>query len=152
MPDSLIIEIILNRLGDRKDDFLLPPPVFLTMRGEFLGFNLEAGWLTTRFPILVDFLNPYGTLQGGMIAAAIDNTIGPLSMLVAPPNVTRRLEIKYSRPVTLEMEYITVEGKLISREGHALKFKAEVRDHAGVLLARARADHWIVDEAGKELP
>jgi len=34
-------------------------------------------------------------MQGGMIAAAVDNTIGPLSFLVAAPNVTRRLEMKY---------------------------------------------------------
>jgi len=33
-----------------------------------------------------------------MVAAAADNTLGPLSVLVAPPNLTRRMEITYARP------------------------------------------------------
>ena len=105
---SQIMDIIRGRLGERADDYRVPPPVFLAMQGEFLAFNPEEGWLTTRFPVLDTHLNPYGSMQGGMVAAAVDNTLGPLSMLLAPPNVTRRLEIKYSRPVTLDLQFITV--------------------------------------------
>jgi acyl-CoA thioesterase FadM len=66
-------------------------------------------------------------------------------MLLAPANVTRRLEMKYSYPVQLQMEYITVQGKLVERKGRKLIFKADVRSPDGLLLARARAAHWIVD-------
>jgi acyl-coenzyme A thioesterase PaaI-like protein len=138
--------VIQDRLGDRIDEFLIPPPVFEIMAGEFVGFDLETGQLTTRFPVLGRYRNPYGTMQGGMVAAAVDNTLGPLSMLVAPPNVTRRLEMKYSRPVTLDLETITVHGKLLGRKGRHLQFSADVRDPDGNLLARARAVHWIIDE------
>jgi len=144
MPPS-ITEAIKARLGDRLGDYLIPPPVFLTMRGEFLTFDAQAGELETRFPVLGEYLNPYGAMQGGMVAAAVDNTLGPLSMLVAPPNVTRRLQMKYSRPVTPDLEYITVKGRLLERKGRWLAFSAEVRDGEGALLARARANHWIVD-------
>jgi len=89
-----------QRLKDQQGEFLLPPPVFEMMEGEFLFYDHVAGTLLTRFPINRGYLNPYGTMQGGMIAAAVDNTLGPLSVLVAPPNVTRRLEMKYSRAVT----------------------------------------------------
>jgi acyl-CoA thioesterase FadM len=65
---------------------------------------------------------------------------------VAPPNVTRRLEMKYSQPVTTDLEFIIVKGKLVNREGRWLTFSAEVRAQEGMLLARARAAHWIVDE------
>ena len=143
LPPS-IADAIKDRLGDRLEDYLIPPPVFITMRGEFLTFDAQAGVLETRFPILGEYLNPYGAMQGGMVAAAVDNTLGPLSILVAPPNVTRRLQMKYSRPVTPDLEYITVKGRLLERKGRWLALSAEVRDQEGLLLARARANHWIV--------
>ena len=145
MLPSSIMAIVQERLGDRFDDYLIPPPVFIAMQGEFMDFDLDSGTLTTRFPVLDQFRNPYGFMQGGMLAAAVDNTIGPLSMLVSPPNVTRRLEMKYSRPVTSDLEYIAVQGSLVGRKSSQLTFSAEVRDPQGALLARARATHWIVD-------
>ena len=145
---SSIMDIIETRLGDRLDEYHIPPPIFVAMHGEFLEFDRDGESLTTRFPVLERYLNPYGTMQGGMVAAAVDNTLGPLSMLVAPPNVTRRLEMKYSRPITTDLEFITVTAKLEDREGRWLTFSAEVRDQEETLLARARAAHWILDETG----
>ena len=144
---SSVMDIIRERLGDRMDEYLIPPPVLVTMQAEFLAFDPDGGSLTVRFPVLEKYLNPYGSMQGGMVAAAVDNTLGPLSMLVAPPNVTRRLHMKYSKPATPDLGYIIVSGKLLERKGRQLIFSAEVRDREGVLLARARAVHWIVDEA-----
>ncbi|OGO21007.1 MAG: hypothetical protein A2Z14_12630 [Chloroflexi bacterium RBG_16_48_8] len=145
MSEKKIMDIIHQRLGDRAHDLLIPPPVFREMNGEFLDFDLTHGILQTRFPVLEKFLNPYGSMQGGMIAAAVDNTFGPLGMLVAPPNVTRRLEMKYSRPVTTGLDFITVEARFIDRQDRWLTFTAEVRDQAGRLLARAKARHWIIE-------
>jgi acyl-coenzyme A thioesterase PaaI-like protein len=143
---SKIMDIIQRKLGDRLDEYDFPPPIFAAMRGEFLELDLEAGSLTTRFPVLETWLNPYGTMQGGMIAAAIDNTYGPLSVLVASPNVTRRLEITYSRPVTLEMGHVIVRARFLERQGNRLSFRADVRSPDGLRLARAKAVHWVPDE------
>ena len=54
--------------------------------------------------------------------------------------------MKYSLPVTPDIEYITVKGSLDARKGSQLTFSAQVRDPQGVLLARAKATHWIVDD------
>ncbi len=145
MLEPSMTEILLDKLGDKIGDFLIPPPVFKLMRGEFLTIDIKSKRITTRFPILAEYQNPYRTMQGGMVAAAVDNTLGPLSMLVAPPNVTRRLEMKYSQPITIDLEYITVEGKLIERDGRRLTFRADVRDLDGKLLARGKSYHWIID-------
>jgi acyl-coenzyme A thioesterase PaaI-like protein len=115
------------------------------MHAELLDFDPDSGQLKIRFPVLEQYLNPYGVMQGGMVAAAVDNTLGPLSMLVAPPNVTRTLDMKFSQPVNLDLENIIVEVKLLERAGRRLKFSAEVRDQSGRLLARARALHWILE-------
>jgi len=145
MDMAKIKEILHARLGDRIDEFILPPPVFDFMQAELRDFDPQAGYLQVRFPVLEGYLNPYGVMQGGMVAAAVDNTLGPLSMLVAPPNVTRTLDLKFSQPVTIDLENIIVEGRLVGREGRRLTFNAEVRDQGGKLLARARALHWIIE-------
>lgn len=142
---SLMTQILTERLGNRMDDFAIPPPVLTMMKGEFLDFNPDESVLVARFPVLEDYLNPYGSMQGGMIAAALDNTLGPLSMLVAPPNVTRTLEIKYSQPVTMGTESIIVTAKLIERKPPRLFFEADVRSPQGQRLARCKAVHWIVE-------
>jgi hypothetical protein len=84
-------------------------------------------------------------MQGGMIAAAVDNTLGPLSMLVAPPNLTRRIELAYGRPVTPDMGVIRVQAELLERRDRWLFFRADVRTREGLRLARCKATHWIVD-------
>jgi acyl-coenzyme A thioesterase PaaI-like protein len=150
MSDASIIEIIYQRLGDRKEGFLIPPPIFVTMEGEFISFDQNMGVIKTKFPIQDTFLNPFGSMQGGMVAAAVDNTFGPLSMLVAPPSVTRRIEMKFSRPVTPDLQYITVEARLVNRDDRMLTFHADVRDLRGTLLAKAKALHWILDEGEEE--
>ena len=122
----------------------MPPPVFTAMQGEFVAYDPDRATLTARFPILESYLNPYGTMQGGMIAAAVDNTLGPLSMLVAPPNVTRQLGLTYSRPITLDARQILVTARLCGRDGLRLHLRAEVTDLDGHRLARAKAVHWIV--------
>ena len=146
LPSS-IVNTIHDRLGGRLDEYLIPPPAFVTMHGEFDAFDEESGTLATRFPVLEEHLNAYGSMQGGMAAAAVDNTLHLLSMLVAPPNVTRRLQMKYSRLVTPDLEYVTVKGRLLERKGRWLALSAEVRDQEGVLMARARAVHWVVDDS-----
>jgi len=140
-----IMVVLKKRLGNRLDEYAFPPPVFLAMQGEFSTYDPENHTLIVRFPVLENWLNPYGIMQGGMVAAAIDNTIGPLSVLVAPPNVTRHMELKYSRAVSLEAGFITVKAELIERDGRWLTFKAEVRDPQSQRLVRAKAVHWILE-------
>ena len=132
------------RYGSELDTYNVPPPIFTVMRGEFMSYDPERAELRARFPILQEWLNPYGLMQGGMLAAAIDNTLGPLSMLVAPANVTRRMEIKYSQGALLGMEYLHVTARCIERDDRWLTMEAAARSPQGVLLARAKALHWIL--------
>lgn len=120
------------------------PPVFKEMNGQIIAYDLDAGSLTCQFPVETRYQNPYGTMQGGMIAAAIDNTLGPLSVLVAPPNVTRHMEIRYKRPITAEHQYITVTATFQSREDPYLILIAQVRTDSGELAATAKARHYIL--------
>jgi acyl-coenzyme A thioesterase PaaI-like protein len=140
-----IMEIIRSKYGDRINEYKFPPPVFGKMEGKFIALDLEKGTLSTQFPVLEDDLNPYGTMQGGMIAAAVDNTFGPLSVLIAPPNVTRELTLKYSHPVTLDTGHITITARFLGSKDRRLHFTADVRNKEGLRLARANAVHVLID-------
>jgi len=140
-----IVGLMQRNLGEAFDQNACPPPAFVSMGGEFVALDLEAGVLVARFPILPRQLNPYGMMQGGIVAAAVDNTLGPLSLLLAPPNVTRRLEMTYSHPVRPDMGHVLVEARCVGREGRRLTFRADVRSPDGQRLARAKAVHWVID-------
>jgi len=143
-----LMDLLRSRLGDRSDEAAVPPPVFAAMEGELLAFDACEGTLSARFPVRESYLNPYGTMQGGMVAAAVDNTLGPLSVLLAPPSVTRQLQLTYRRPATLDMGHIVVVARLAERRGRRLFFTAEVRSSEGLQLARAKATHWVFDQGG----
>jgi acyl-coenzyme A thioesterase PaaI-like protein len=139
------MDILKSKMGDRIRKYVFPPPVFVTMGGKFIGFDLDQGFLSAKFPVLESYLNPYGAMQGGMVGAAVDNTLGPLSVLIAPPNVTRKLEVIYSHPITMDMEYIVIKARLLERMDPRLYFAADVYNYAGLRLARSKAVHIILD-------
>lgn len=144
-----IEKALKHNLGARFEELLIPPPVFVTLKGKFLDYDPDSASLTTKFPVFSDYLNPYGTLQGGIIAALIDNTIGPLSVIVAPPNVTRFLELKYSKPVTPETEELIIYAQLLNKDESYLTFKAIVRDPHGRKITTAKAIHYILPDEEK---
>ena len=137
--------ILEDNFKGLSDKINIPDPVFEAMKGEFINYDLEKQSLINRFPILNEQLNPYGNMQGGMITAAIDETIGGLSLLVSPANFTRTMEIKYAKAVTPDLEYIYVTAKFISQNKRQLFFEAIVEDKEGNKLATAKSKNWIID-------
>ncbi|MCP5101411.1 MAG: PaaI family thioesterase [Chloroflexi bacterium] len=117
----------------------LPPPIFNDMAGEFVDMDLEKKTLTVRFPVQERYQNPMGYMQGGMIAAAIDNAIGPLSFMVAAPNVTKTMEVTYLRPISKRIKQITVVAAFESQHERELTFVADVLRGDGAKLAHARS-------------
>ncbi len=139
-----LIALIEAGLEGRSDAISVPPPVFDAMKGELVDYDMQEKWLTNRFPVLQEHLNPYGNMQGGIIAAAIDNTIGPLSMLVSPPNFTRYMNIKYAKVVASELGHIFVTATFIGQKKRQLFFEAVVKDSDGNRLSSAEATHWVI--------
>ncbi len=139
-----IAKIFEETLGDQIKDFKLPPPSFTVMGCEVITFSKETKTITVKMPILKSWLNPYGTMQGGFIVGAIDNAVGPLSMLIAPPNVTRDIESKLLIPILMDIEYIYVTAVLFEHKKRRLIFDAVVKDNNETIYAKARLTNWIV--------
>ncbi|MBK8431570.1 MAG: PaaI family thioesterase [Chloroflexi bacterium] len=133
-----------------ESNLQIPPPIFLEMEGRIETVDLPNKRLTISFPVQAKYQNPLGYMQGGMIATAVDNAIGPLSFLVAPPSVTKTLTMSYLLPVKPTAERIWVTAQYNGREGAELRFSAEVHTAEGTVLAKGEAVHSILRSRPRE--
>ena len=143
LNDTLVAQ--MNRMMPLGTRLEVPPKAFVDMGGEFVDYQ-EGQTLSVRFPVKERYQNPMGHMQGGMIVAAIDNTLGPLSFLVAPPSVTTQLNTSYIRPVTAQDEYIIITGRVLERTRSQLFMMAEVTNAFGKLVAISYATCSILGQ------
>lgn len=127
----------------------LPPPVFHEMQSEPLAYepgdeNGVGATMRVRFPVLGKWQNPMGHMQGGAIAMAMDNVIGPLSYLAAPPSATTQMNLTYLAPVTPEAAHVEIEARVVRLAGRSVVIDAEMTLPDGTVAALARATNVIV--------
>jgi uncharacterized protein (TIGR00369 family) len=91
-----------NSLFWKIVDGRLPPPACAKTLGiEFTAIDGERGAIEVRFEAKPEFLNPAGHVQGGFLAAMLDDTMGPA--LVATLDAgefapTVNLNVQFHRP------------------------------------------------------
>jgi uncharacterized protein (TIGR00369 family) len=106
------------------------------------ALQAEAGW--TRFVArpMAEHFNPLGTVHGGYIATLFDAALGLAVYSVAEADavhVTAKLEVTYLRPIGAQALPLTVEARLLRREGRAVFAYATLRDCHGRPCAQASA-------------
>jgi uncharacterized protein (TIGR00369 family) len=127
----------------------IPPNCFTAMQGTFLRYESRVA-LTTAFPVRSESLNPLLTMQGGFIAAAFDNTFGPLTYLAArAPCVTLDLHTQFLRTIEQD-DTLEVSAKVVSRGSATIVLAAEARNSKGKLIATASATAMIMNEKKRE--
>lgn len=113
----------------------LPPKVFVDMDGEFIDF-VDGKSLTARFPNKERYMNPFGFMQGGIIVAAIDNTVAPLSYVLGTPNITQEINAIFKRPIKMNQPFIDVVASIVEKTSSHIILQAEVRNEQGKLAAK----------------
>jgi uncharacterized protein (TIGR00369 family) len=116
----------------------LPPRVFSDMEGEFIDL-VEGISLTARFPNKDRYMNPMGFMQGGIITAAIDNTVSPLSFMLGSPNVTQTISTTFKRPIKKTDRFVIVNASMIEKTETHIVMQAEVKSDSGKLMANGVA-------------
>jgi uncharacterized protein (TIGR00369 family) len=86
------------------DGHLPPPPCAKTLGLGFTAIDGERGTIETRFEAVEMFLNPAGNVQGGFLAAMLDDTMGTalsatLDLDQFAPTVN--LNVQFHRPAGL---------------------------------------------------
>ena len=108
------------------------PPVTRLLGWTLLSIDPERGEIRVRFEAKPDFLNPAGTVQGGILSAMLDDTMGPAAVALLGGNrFTQTLELKtsfyrparpgpiigFGRVAHRGRELIFLEGTLSDGEG-----------------------------------
>jgi uncharacterized protein (TIGR00369 family) len=96
-----------------------------------------------------------GFVHGGIVATALDDTLGTLLVVLRIPAVTAKLEVDYRRPAFLHRDF-AIEAWCDRIEGRKLHLRGEVRED-GELVAEAHALFLQVELAhfargGKDMP
>ena len=134
-------QAVLDRLAASVPEEIrkhLPPPCLLDMQAEPVEYVHDVR-LVMRFPVLARYRNPFGYMQGGFVLAALDNTLGPFSFLIAPPSVTQQVTIQYLRPVTPDQPHLTCEAVVLERTRRTLYLTGRALLGDGKVAAIAQA-------------
>ena len=84
-----------------------------------------------------------GSGHGGIIAVLLDEAMGKVCRFREVRAVTAELTVEYLKPVNVQQEII-VEGRETEQKGRNIFMSGEIRDTAGVVLARGKARFVII--------
>lgn len=70
----------MDRTRSVMDRFPTPPCAKL-LGWRMLDHDAERGWVRIAFEAKPEFLNPAGAIQGGLLAAMLDDTMGPAVLI-----------------------------------------------------------------------
>lgn len=121
------------------------PPVAATLGWELLRVDPDAGTIEVAFAASESFLNPAGALQGGFVAAMLDDTMGPaLVATLAPDEWAPTLELKVSFLRPARPGRLLGSGRVVHRARGVAFLAGELRDESGALLATATATARVI--------
>jgi len=83
--------------------------------------------------------------HGGIIAVLLDEAMGKVCRFREVRAVTAELTVEYLKPVDV-MKEIEVEGRETEMKGRNIFMTGEIRDMAGVVLARSRARFVVIGQ------
>jgi uncharacterized protein (TIGR00369 family) len=122
-----------------------PPPAAALLGFELLAIDEAQGTIRTRFTARPEFANPIGAIQGGFLAAMLDDTLGPALTATLPPNeFAPTLELKVNFIAPAKVGPLIGEGRVVARGGTVAFLAGELRTEAGELIATATATARIV--------
>ena len=127
---------------------LPPPPCAKTLGLEFLQIDGERGTVEVKFEAKPEFLNPAGNVQGGFLAAMLDDTMGPAVFMMTEGKL-------YTTTVSLTVNFlaparpgrITAEAK-VTQLGKTIAFvEGKLTAEDGTLLATASVSARLLEAA-----
>jgi uncharacterized protein (TIGR00369 family) len=126
-----------------------PPPAAELLGWKLVEIDPDEGTIEVSFTATDQFLNPAGTVQGGFLAAMLDDTLGPALVATlgdgewAP---TTDLHVQFLKPV--RPGALRGTGRIVRRGRDVAFLAGELRDSEGDLVATATATAAIRRPSG----
>jgi uncharacterized protein (TIGR00369 family) len=133
-------------MTDEEIEALFPnPPCSQLLGWQLLDHDEDRGWIRIGFDGKSDFLNPAGRVQGGILAAMLDDTMGPAVLLKSagtlyPSSIDMNISfLRAAKPGPLFCE------AEVLRLGKTVGFvQAQLMDADGRLLVRATSSVMLI--------
>jgi uncharacterized protein (TIGR00369 family) len=129
-------------------DNITMPPVAKLLGWRLLDARPEDGWLKLGFEGKPEFLNPAGFIQGGILSAMLDDTMGPAVLVMTEGRsftTTVSLTVNFLNPA--KPGPIVGEAQ-VTQLGKSIAFvEGKLMAVDGTVLATATAVEWLIDAA-----
>ncbi|WP_315834584.1 PaaI family thioesterase [Bradyrhizobium prioriisuperbiae] len=120
---------------------------------QLLGWRLldarpHDGFVRIGFDGKIDFCNPAGFIQGGILSAMLDDVMGPAVFIKTEGRLytaTISLTVNYLQPV--KVGPIVGEGKVVQLGKSVAFIEGRLMDQAGTTLATATSTARLVESA-----
>ena len=131
-------------LWDVLEGRAAPPPATALLGWELVSVDPDAGTIEVAFTASEKFLNPVGVIQGGFLAAMLDETMGPALVATLDPDQfapTTDLHVQFLRPA--RPGRLTGRGRVVRRGKDVAFLAGELIDDSGQIVAVATATAQI---------
>lgn len=121
------------------------PPAAATLGWTLLDADTDAGTIEVAFTASDDFANPMGNVQGGFLAAMLDDTLGPALVATLGPGqfaVTLEFKVSFLRPARAGR--LVGRGAVVHRGGSIAFLEGSLADDEGATVATATATARII--------
>lgn len=102
------------------------------------ALQLEEGFVRIRFTAREEFYNPQGNVQGGILTAMLDDTMGPAGFTLLDTTTfapTVDLNVSFIRPA--RAGYLIGEGRVVHQSKRFLRLEGRLTTEDGELVATA---------------
>jgi uncharacterized protein (TIGR00369 family) len=120
------------------------PPAAVLLGWELVSVDPDAGTIEVAFAASDQFLNPAGAIQGGFVAAMLDDTLGPALVATLGPGQfapTTDLHVQFLRPA--RPGRLTGRGRVVRRGRDVAFLSGELVDESDQIVAVATATAQI---------
>ena len=126
-------------------DGLPRPPCAELLGWHVLDASARDGWIRVGFEGRREFSNPAGFIQGGFLAAMLDDTMGPAMFIMGEGKLfTPTIDLHVSVIAPAKPGPIIGEGQVVQAGKSVAFLEGRLTDASGALLARATATARLV--------
>lgn len=122
-----------------------PPPAAKLLGWTPLQAEPGSGQFRVQFSAGQEFTNPQGNIQGGFLAAMLDDTLGPaLATMLAPGEFCPTIELKVNFLRPASPGTLIGNGRVVYRGGSIAFLEGTLANTEGEVLATATSTARIV--------
>ena len=134
-------------LNTALDDIPAPPSAKL-LGWRLLDARPDRGWLKVGFEGRAEFCNPAGFIQGGILSAMLDDSMGPAAFMTSAGRfyaTTISLTVNFLAPA--KPGPLIVEAQVIQLGKSVAFMEGKLMAHGGAVLATASTTARLVEAA-----